>query len=1659
MAYNSNWANLRYALLRIGHTVRIVDNASYERSIAEHKSQVLQAIEEIPLDESEFSDSYRNYRNKGNKIWRRSPRLFKSDVEFVKESVNLGVSIDNAENTFRNWTGNDYIELLAGVNESKRETIFSYIVPATIKQEFEFIESCINIGYKVFKESYSYNGLSSESVSAWEPHQFRSLMQRDDLSVAEKTMLFSITPPIMRGDVSFIELALEQAVTDGNYSREKILGKIDHSALNESDYLHFIGSPLISDGEKQYIFREASEIMRGNMNIIRVLPIDGTDSYNSITKSINFSLITEQNDYLELMDLFAPDGAGKLAIFGNAPEELRGSMEYVRRAFDSDVYGKYQYVNRINFSLLQNEDYIELLESKMLDSDGRKVALRNMPKEAFKNPEVISVALNTMEYGFYGDEAEKFQEESFDFTEWTDVAYVKMLKRYKGYESDRRNYKRDALFDKVIPEELKRSANFMEQCVNNDLAHLVHCFDAKGFSETDVAGILNNDGFALQSKLTVFQNASDDVHKNFALINIVLANAPESRFNESVYKSIDFGSLQENDFYKLFASPYISVYSKDEIMKKAPGALRNNIDNVIFALGIISATAWVNNQSVYWEGLAKNIDYANWTSDDLLKLINSPVIQPNQSITFFTNAASQLVDERIQEVLSQHRSYDIASPDFESIKKYLGVVSPGTDLSILENVMVLEKPADYLSLMKNYGNYIYSRKTLLKKFVPESIQNSFEFVESCVNNNIMEVLDNIKHAEWHIEQFKNLLSNEKMPNQFKSKIFSFATDEMRGQLEFIQFAIDHGCREDAIASYFTYKDINTIEAAQKWLDAPQLSDNIRSNSFRYAAEIIRSDFNFIKGRAIKGCNNTFKGVKADTWSREQLVELLQLDTLTSESKSSLFNSASISLRGSLSFVTFAIDHGCDNAAVLVDGGQIKTVEEAYEWFNAAQISLVNKIRLFQSLPSGIPRDAVNFVNETLRILSEVHSDDKSIFISIMNNNYIKFDKWLPSDLSNIILKYRPEDEYSFSTLISNTAKIWDADSIAAILTAGYSLRTTVLPLLKVSTPERIKYFADSLNTLGTKEITSKNIFEILKQHTDEEVVTSGEFQLFIVEKAKILLRKALKNEPFPKIFELSTEQQFHMLVFANYLGCFDEGNLTVIKKDSSTTEIGKSQKGISTLSTLLKVEITKEMRQQMTKEEIEARTKALLEKKVETLSKFSTQLLRHGGPKANAQALDFLASNYRLQATLENYARERHFSEDMVMELGRTGFLTIGKPYIVKDENGVEKEQVIVTETASKLHNLEFLAEHPSYIVSLTSFFEKTAAKREENKRLLQQRVEEKRQAFEAASEKAKLSGEEEDIREANRCKRILEQYEKHGETVEIDWREKGNVIVNISPHKQIFDHNTGEFIGQTLEDADLAFEFISHGYTPATAQQAFDDTKKKIATAKDSGGRSHILSAKLEQKSLPLIADIEAMAEQIDSEVAEVLIAVHRVIQADMQCRYEFMDKFSGSNAIVGAIVGKSCDRIDGAGSNSFTIPSIIDPNVQHIAIYRESRIIAKAVMRVSPEAGVALMNALQDGNFDNLGLETDITAAFMRAAHDFAIQYNQENPATPITQIHTGMCQSESPILSGYVSSTLPRATEKIIPNGFYNADTQYVLYRTNDELTISKAGGKVR
>ena len=206
---------------------------------------------------------------------------------------------------------------------------------------------------------------------------------------------------------------------------------------------------------------------------------------------------------------------------------------------------------------------------------------------------------------------------------------------------------------------------------------------------------------------------------------------------------------------------------------------------------------------------------------------------------------------------------------------------------------------------------------------------------------------------------------------------------------------------------------------------------------------------------------------------------------------------------------------------------------------------------------------------------------------------------------------------------------------------------------------------------------------------------------------------------------------------------------------------------------------------------------------------------------------------------------------------------------------------------------------------------------------------------------------------------------------------------------------NENKFSNITEETRDIA-DAISPYFS---SQETFDKATKINEERINSNSPSHILSFHLKEQPFDKIDKLGEMIENSQIEVAKNLSS-----SAKDEFTYDWLAKNDPENYILGKLCS-CCAHIEGNGQGIMRA-SIIHPNIQNLVIRNNNgEIIAKSTLFINPDDGYGVFNNVEIYENTPKSQHPAIYEKYILGVHNFAKQYNLENPEKTLKILTVGM------------------------------------------------------
>ncbi len=203
-------------------------------------------------------------------------------------------------------------------------------------------------------------------------------------------------------------------------------------------------------------------------------------------------------------------------------------------------------------------------------------------------------------------------------------------------------------------------------------------------------------------------------------------------------------------------------------------------------------------------------------------------------------------------------------------------------------------------------------------------------------------------------------------------------------------------------------------------------------------------------------------------------------------------------------------------------------------------------------------------------------------------------------------------------------------------------------------------------------------------------------------------------------------------------------------------------------------------------------------------------------------------------------------------------------------------------------------------------------------------------------------------------------------------------------------------------------------------------------------------------EQGYPNIFDkISAVNEEIDQTMRQK--ATHLVDELDANIQYEWLDKDSPYNLLIGNICG-CCARLGREGED-IMVKSALHSSVQTMALKKkDGEYMGKATVYINRDKGYAVFNNLElNRNYSTRAKKEDfdeVMSAFMRGAEAFVKTYNDNNKDNPLQVVTIGADKNK---IIERIRERLPKSA-KIYPSiefegykkGGDSGKEQFVVYK---------------
>lgn len=197
-------------------------------------------------------------------------------------------------------------------------------------------------------------------------------------------------------------------------------------------------------------------------------------------------------------------------------------------------------------------------------------------------------------------------------------------------------------------------------------------------------------------------------------------------------------------------------------------------------------------------------------------------------------------------------------------------------------------------------------------------------------------------------------------------------------------------------------------------------------------------------------------------------------------------------------------------------------------------------------------------------------------------------------------------------------------------------------------------------------------------------------------------------------------------------------------------------------------------------------------------------------------------------------------------------------------------------------------------------------------------------------------------------------------------------------------------------QDQAIASEIIKwQGY----GETQFLVAKKIMQEFEDRKTPKNIVGSHLTDRIQTYIKRTDEISKQTRSLAANIVSGLSKIVKS--QFTYDWLEKDSALNLCLG-LYCESCAHLTGQGFG-IAHASIVDPNVQNLAIFKGDQPIAKSTIYVNREEGYAVCNNVHAlFKYEN---NAELFKCFMKAINHFATEYNKQNPNAPLKKINIGM------------------------------------------------------
>lgn len=285
--------------------------------------------------------------------------------------------------------------------------------------------------------------------------------------------------------------------------------------------------------------------------------------------------------------------------------------------------------------------------------------------------------------------------------------------------------------------------------------------------------------------------------------------------------------------------------------------------------------------------------------------------------------------------------------------------------------------------------------------------------------------------------------------------------------------------------------------------------------------------------------------------------------------------------------------------------------------------------------------------------------------------------------------------------------------------------------------------------------------------------------------------------------------------------------------------------------------------------------------------------------------------------------------------------------------------------------------------------------------------------------------------------------------------------------YKNLLEQNKVDLLAMSINDFDSLSKSANHidinkieeilmKELPADTKQSRRELAKIMIMQGAFNKESFETLDGIMTKAEGVYPNIFESAEKVLGEIntVEREKATHLVDELDENIQYEWLDKDSPYNLLIGNICG-CCARLGREGQD-IMVKSATHSSVQTMALKkRDGEYMGKATVYLNREKGYAVFNNLElNRNYATRAKSEDfddVMNAFMRGAKSFVEVYNKENPDNELKIVTIGADKNK---IIGQIRARLPKSAKNYpsiefegYKKGGDSGSEQFVVYRSKD------------